>query len=1334
MANEDTLTQDGNRADLNNGGTSRIVKYDFGTLEPREEYIFEVNPIVEPANPEDAFKLQGVVELLALDSDTLLALERSFSVGGENGQGTGFTGLLYEVELAGATDVSDLDSIADADITPAEKTLLLNTENLGIAIDNVEGMTLGPVLPNGNPSLVIVADNDFSETRPTQFLAFELDLAQSNEVTPVATPADNSAQSMVAPYARGVTLQPLLTIGEAATQSTLDAANGDAYIPLGIPDGQGVIDLEDGIVRLFTNSEVGRDRGYAYTLENGLELTGARINYMDIDTSTNTVIDGGLAYDTIIDRKGEEVTDAQQLNWLPDDSDIAETAGFDRFCSANLIMANAFGDGKGFEDDIFLMGEETSPNFPPTVRDGTFQALDIANNTLYAVPQLGYGSWESATLLDTGRDDTVAVVLGDDYSIEAPIYLYIGQKDTSEGAGFLERNGLAEGQMYVWKAEDGSTGPDELFGTGTEMGGFWAPIDVQDASMAGQEGYDDEGYLLGDTLRDVARERGAFMVSRPEDVDVNPSDGTQFVLNNTGDGDAIVNPTDLFGDVSVFDVDFDSEGNPSSGDMTIIYDGDTPELNGLESPFEGIRNPDNLAWSADGHIYVQEDFAYDFAPEDAAGLEEASIWKLALDGTATRIAEINRDVVLPEGSTDSRIDTFGASETSGIIDVSEYYGNPAGTDFYFTVQAHGIRDGAIADLNLVEGGQILHMTIEDEPFPSMLMPLDETAYSSTALFTVGETIDGYTPPGILDGLGAFALDDDTVRILANHELGNTVGYAYEVSDGAFTLTGARVSYFDVNTETLEIEDAGLAYNRIYDANGDLATDNSFLTNVDTNGDGVNDLGNGFGRFCSSHLIEAEQFGAGRGLVDTIYFTGEEDGGDFNPVGGAEWALDVETGDFWQIPAMGRGAWENVTEVDTGTTTHVAFILADDSSPFDADGDGTDEAAPMYLYVGEKNPDGTFLERNGLSGGQLYVWVSDSGETTPLDFNSSGTLDGSWVEIDNSPQPGLASEDGSTGYDEYGYPTQSNLFTQAEALGAFGFSRPEDVATNPEDSSEIVLASTGVDTYAVDEATGNGADTFGTVYTIDTAFDADGNPTSTDLTILYDGDADPSRALRSPDNLDWADDGYIYVQEDKAETDTLSGDEVLFGEGAANPNEAGIVKIDPATGDVTRIANIDRSVVLDPSIPDPTAAVDTDADPDGLPNGEWESSGILDVSALFGEAPGTLFISSIQAHGIADQAEFNPTSRITDDDLVEGGQLVFLQQLDTTGETLDFEGEGLSAGAVIFDQFTGLTITTDGKAAMLFDTANPTGGDSDLTSDTAGLVLIISEDGAKLRPG
>ncbi|MEB3212238.1 MAG: hypothetical protein VKL39_12830 [Leptolyngbyaceae bacterium] len=62
-------------------------------------------------------------------------------------------------------------------------------------------------------------------------------------------------------------------------------------------------------------------------------------------------------------------------------------------------------------------------------------------------------------------------------------------------------------------------------------------------------------------------------------------------------------------------------------------------------------------------------------------------------------------------------------------------------------------------------------------------------------------------------------------------------------------------------------------------------------------------------------------------------------------------------------------------------------------------------------------------------------------------------------------------------------------------------------------------------------------------------------------------------------------------------------------------------------------------------------------------------------------------------------------------------------------TIDFEGVGLSSGTLVTDQFEGATFSTLSEfGVMIFDTENITGGDEDLTSDTLGNVLIISEDG------
>ena len=56
------------------------------------------------------------------------------------------------------------------------KTLLADlTTTPGLSpLDNTEGITLGPMLPDGRQSVVLVSDDNFSSTQITQFLAFVL--------------------------------------------------------------------------------------------------------------------------------------------------------------------------------------------------------------------------------------------------------------------------------------------------------------------------------------------------------------------------------------------------------------------------------------------------------------------------------------------------------------------------------------------------------------------------------------------------------------------------------------------------------------------------------------------------------------------------------------------------------------------------------------------------------------------------------------------------------------------------------------------------------------------------------------------------------------------------------------------------------------------------------------------------------------------------------------------------------------------------------------------------------------------------------------------------------
>ena len=47
-------------------------------------------------------------------------------------------------------------------------------DDLGVYIDNIEGVTFGPRLPNGHKTLVFVADNNFAASEKAQLLLFEV--------------------------------------------------------------------------------------------------------------------------------------------------------------------------------------------------------------------------------------------------------------------------------------------------------------------------------------------------------------------------------------------------------------------------------------------------------------------------------------------------------------------------------------------------------------------------------------------------------------------------------------------------------------------------------------------------------------------------------------------------------------------------------------------------------------------------------------------------------------------------------------------------------------------------------------------------------------------------------------------------------------------------------------------------------------------------------------------------------------------------------------------------------------------------------------------------------
>ena len=113
--------------------------------------------------------------MLPLNKDSLLAMERSFSVGAPD---TGNTIRLYSVSLQRADDVNGFDSLATllGERAAGREDAVLDLEVLGIPLDNVEGMAFGKKLPDGRRSLILVSDNNFSPTAFTQFLLFAVSM------------------------------------------------------------------------------------------------------------------------------------------------------------------------------------------------------------------------------------------------------------------------------------------------------------------------------------------------------------------------------------------------------------------------------------------------------------------------------------------------------------------------------------------------------------------------------------------------------------------------------------------------------------------------------------------------------------------------------------------------------------------------------------------------------------------------------------------------------------------------------------------------------------------------------------------------------------------------------------------------------------------------------------------------------------------------------------------------------------------------------------------------------------------------------------------------------
>jgi Bacterial protein of unknown function (DUF839) len=447
-------------------------------------------------------------------------------------------------------------------------------------------------------------------------------------------------------------------------------------------------------------------------------------------------------------------------------------------------------------------------------------------------------------------------------------------------------------------------------------------------------------------------------------------------------------------------------------------------------------------------------------------------------------------------------------------------------------------------------------------------------YQIRALFSADDKVpllggapgQQYRMVGIPDGLGAHPNPDGTGTLYMNHELGFTA--LSEPVVGGPKNRGAIVSQWLLDADGDPV--AGRrAYDRIY-------AENTLLGPAPVVGNEAQ-MPRQLARFCSGFLA-----GPATGFDRPIYLTNEEATSPDTFDGNGGLSVAIFDNELHTLPKLGRYAKENTVVQPTQGRRTVIFPTEDGPATLDNQ---------LYMYVGKKDQsaDATVLGRNGLDNGTLYVFGSlDPARNSEQSF-TSGSVTGKWIPIPDAEAL-----------------TDTQLEAASDAAGAMTFVRPEDGAFNPTNPNEFFFDTTGSSSGA-DE----GVNELGRLYSL--RLNASDPLKPATLSIVYNADAVVAAGgdiAISPDNLDVSR-RYLMINEDG----TTESRAVM----AAKGRDGSIWRFDLAKGAVgVDASTATRVAQLDPPGRDGIA----------VGPGVWETSGIIDTSALFGA---DTWLSDVQAH-------------------------------------------------------------------------------------------------------
>ena len=247
-----------------------------------------------------------------------------------------------------------------------------------------------------------------------------------------------------------------------------------------------------------------------------------------------------------------------------------------------------------------------------------------------------------------------------------------------------------------------------------------------------------------------------------------------------------------------------------------------------------------------------------------------------------------------------------------------------------------------------------------------------TGAKTVSILTVGDSVQGYRMVGIPDGLGAFISGHNQFTLLMNHEI--TTGAPGIVR--AHGSSGAFVSRWTINTETLKVvkgQDHTPAADKVFQWD---ASASKYVAGTTQ-----------WQRLCSADLAAESAYSAhGLGTRDRILLNGEE------VADGRAWARVASgphTGEAWQLPRLGRLAFENAVACPYPQQKTVVALLDDSNlstSPTPASGSPSE----VYFYIGTKTGRGHPVERAGLTNGLLHgLTISVDGQPVTEESDQFG---------------------------------------------------------------------------------------------------------------------------------------------------------------------------------------------------------------------------------------------------------------------------------------------------------------------------------------------------------